>query len=282
MRRLEVGPLTNIVTFWRNNNFASPSRPASVIFTPNMKSQAWPFVAPLLLFMAFLSVQGYFPDQHYVLYPVITVTEAAVLAWYWRALPSLVPSATLLSIGIGILSVILWVGLDPWSMRLNVGLEGVFNRAVTSVGLDSWRTPIDSLAPIGRNPFQLYPTNEAWGLFGFRLLGISFCVPIMEELFWRGFLMRWLIKDDFDSVPLGTYQPFSFWITTACFASVHGSEWPLAVVVGLIYGFWFVRTKSLGNIMLAHGVTNLLLTLYCLITNDWHFLSIVLPAPAIK
>jgi membrane protease YdiL (CAAX protease family) len=47
--------------------------------------------------------------------------------------------------------------------------------------------------------------------------------------------------------------------------------------VGLLYGAWFIRTKSLGNIMTAHGVTNLLLALYCLIDNDWHFLSIVAP-----
>jgi membrane protease YdiL (CAAX protease family) len=53
-------------------------------------------------------------------------------------------------------------------------------------------------------------------------------------------------------------------------------------VVGIIYGAWFVRTKSLGNIMVAHGVTNLLLALYCLYANDWHFLSIVTPAPTPK
>ncbi len=111
-------------------------------------------------------------------------------------------------------------------------------------------------------------------LFAFRLAGITICVPIMEELFWRGFLMRWLIQEDFTSVPLGAYQPFSFWVTTACFAMVHGSEWLLAVGVGILYGAWFIRTKSLGSVMLAHGSTNLLLALYCLITNDWHFLCI--------
>jgi membrane protease YdiL (CAAX protease family) len=53
-------------------------------------------------------------------------------------------------------------------------------------------------------------------------------------------------------------------------------------MVGVLYGAWFVRTKSLGNIMLAHGTTNLLLALYCVIRNDWHFLSIVAPAPSLK
>ena len=152
---------------------------------------------------------------------------------------------------------ILWVGLDPYIVHYDQPL-------------------------IGRNPFQLYPPATAWILFGFRLVGIAVCVPIMEELFWRGFLMRSLIKEDFTSVPLGTYQPLSFWVTTFFFAGVHGPEWPLGIIVGVLYGAWFIRTKRLGDIMLAHGVTNLLLALYCLATNDWHFLSIATPTTAHK
>ncbi len=218
-----------------------------------MKSPAWPFVAPFFLFMVLLSVESYFPDQHYALYPVKIILVAAVLAWYWRSLPTLRPAAPMASMWVGVAGVVLWIGLDPVLVHYDAPL-------------------------IGRNPFQLYPAVWAWWLFGVRLLGIALCVPVMEELFWRGFLMRWLIKEDFTSVPLGTYQPFSFWITTVCFAAVHGPEWPLGVVVGLLYGVWFVRTKSLGDIMLAHGVTNLLLALYCLLANDWHFLSIVTPS----
>jgi len=243
-------------------------------------TQSAPFIAPLFMFMLFLSVESYFPDQHYVLYPIKISLVAALIAWYWRRLPALTPAAPILSVAVGIVGVVLWIGLDPWAMRLNALLEELFNRAVFSVGLDSWRMPVDGVSPMGRNPFQLYPVFYAWWLFAFRLAGITLVVPVMEELFWRGFLMRWLIKEDFTSVPLGTYQPFSFWITTVCFATVHGAQWPLGVVVGVLYGVWFVRTKSLGSIMLAHGVTNLLLALYCLIANDWHFLSIVALAPS--
>jgi membrane protease YdiL (CAAX protease family) len=227
-------------------------------------------------------VESYIPDHHYLFYPVTMIGVAAVLAWYWRSLPSLTPTAPMLSVCVGVLGILLWVGLDPWSLRLNALFEELFNRVVLAVGWDSWQMQVDGVSPLGRNPFQLYPADEAWALFGIRLAGIALVVPVMEELFWRGFLMRWLIKEDFTSVPLGTYQPLSFWITTVCFAAVHGPEWPLGVVAGVLYGVWFVRTKSLGNIMLAHGVTNLLLALYCLTTNDWHFLSIVAPALLVK
>jgi uncharacterized protein len=221
------------------------------------KSEVLPFTAPFFLFAVFLTVEGFFPDQHYALYPMVTALVAAVIVWYWRALPSLQPGSPIISACVGIAGVVLWVGLDPFLVHYDQPL-------------------------IGRNPFQLYPPAAAWILFGFRLAGIAVCVPIMEELFWRGFLMRWLITEDFTSVPLGTYQPVSFWVTTGFFAAVHGPEWPLAVIVGVLYGAWFIRTKRLGDIMLAHGVTNLLLALYCLGTNDWHFLSIVTPAPTHK
>ena len=244
------------------------------------KSSALPFVAPFFLFMLFLSGESYFPDQHYVLYPFKILLVVVALAWFWHSLPPLFPRAVPLSVGIGVLGVILWIGLDPGAMKLDAFLEGLWNRAVPSLGLNSWRMQIDAGPMAGRNPFQLYPAFYAWLLFGLRVAGIALCVPVMEELFWRGFLMRWLIREDFATVPLGTFQPASFWITTALFAAVHGPEWPQATIVGVLYGAWFVRTKRLGDVMLAHGVTNFLLALYCLFSNDWHFLSTVAPPHA--
>jgi CAAX prenyl protease-like protein len=241
-----------------------------------LKSPVLPFVAPFALFMIVLMIEGSYPDQHYVTYPIKTLLVGAVILYYWRALPSLRPAAPVVSVLLGVLGVVIWVGLDPWTNALNGWLSGIYIQVVGAVGLASWK--MDTAAVVGRNPFALYSSGTAWGLFAFRVLGISICVPILEELFWRGFLMRWLIKEDFTSVPLGTYQPFSFWATTLCFASVHGGEWLLAVIVGVIYGAWFVRTKSLGSVMLAHGVTNFLLAFYCLFANDWHFLSTVTPA----
>lgn len=233
-----------------------------------------PWVAPFAVFMLFLGiVDGYLPNEHYLLYPVKSLLVAGIIAWFWRELPSLKPAAPMASVVIGVLGVALWVGLEPVSNWLDGEFAAGWNSAVTSVGWTSWVTKPDSPHAPGLDPFALYPAAEAWALFACRVAGIALVVPVMEELFWRGFLMRYLIREDFAAVPLGTYQPFSFWATTLFFASVHGAEWPQGVIVGVIYGAWFVRTKSLGNIMLAHGVTNLLLALYCLKSGQWHFLA---------
>jgi CAAX prenyl protease-like protein len=213
---------------------------------------ALPFVLPFLVFSLLLAVGNWFPDQHYLIYPWKTVVVGALILWCMRRLPSLRPGSPWASVLVGIAGVALWIGLDPFLVH--------------------YPQPL-----VDRDPFRLYAPDLAWPLFGFRLLGMAVVVPITEELFWRGFLMRWLIKENFTQVPLGAYTHFSFFVTLAFFASVHGAEWPLAVVVGLLYGAWFIRTKRLGDIMLAHGVTNLLLGLYCLGSGDWHFLSIRLP-----
>jgi uncharacterized protein len=213
------------------------------------KRTVWGYVLPFLVFMLFLVGEGWFPDQHYLIYPWKALAVGGLILWYWKLYPTFRPSAPLLSIFVGIVGIILWIGLDRYLVHYPA-------------------------SAVGRNPFLLYPPAEAWVLFGFRLFGLALVVPVMEELFWRGFLMRWLIKEDFNSVPLGTYTPASFFVTTALFASVHGAEWPLAVIVGLLYGGWFLRTKHLGDVMLAHGTTNLILGLYCLFSRDWHFISI--------
>jgi len=237
-------------------------------------SRLLPFVAPFAVFMLFLGiVDGYCPAEHYLLYPLKSLLVAGVIAWYWRELPSLKPVAPGVSVVIGVVGLALWVGLEPVANGLGDATAGPWNALVDAVGWKSGEITVASLHAPGLDPFALYPAAEAWALFAFRVAGIALVVPVMEELFWRGFLMRWLIQDDFAAVPLGTYQAVSFWVTTLLFASVHGAEWPQGVVVGVIYGAWFVRTKSLGSIMVAHGVTNLLLALYCLATGQWHFLA---------
>ena len=208
----------------------------------------WAFVLPFLVFALFLTAEGFFSEQHYLIYPWKSLATAVVILSFGRQLPDLRPYRPVWSSLIGLAAFALWVGLDPWLVR----------RPVASTGLD---------------PFLLYPAGWAWFLFACRLAGIALVVPVMEELFWRGFLMRWLIREDFTEVPLGTFTPLSFFVTTAFFAGVHGVQWPLAVIVGLIYGAWFIKTKKLGDIMLAHAVTNLLLGLYCLFTGDWYYLA---------
>lgn len=90
----------------------------------------------------------------------------------------------------------------------------------------------------------------------FRTLQATVVVPMVEELFWRGWLMRWLIDARFERVPLGTYTRTSFWLTALLFAAEHGPHWDVALPAGLAYNAWMIRTRRLADCILAHAATN--------------------------
>jgi CAAX prenyl protease-like protein len=96
-------------------------------------------------------------------------------------------------------------------------------------------------------------------------------VPILEELFWRGWLMRWLIDTDFQKVPPGTYTPQAFWLVAVLFASEHGPYWEVGLVAGIVYNWWMVRSRSLADCIVAHAVTNGLLAVYVVSGGHWQY-----------
>jgi CAAX prenyl protease-like protein len=105
-----------------------------------------------------------------------------------------------------------------------------------------------------------------------RAVGASLVVPIKEELVWRSFLMRYIIKVDFMSEPLGTYTHYSFWGTIVAFTVVHQVwEWPVTIATGILYGLYLVKTKNLIGCIIAHATTNLGLAIYVVYTQKWYF-----------
>jgi CAAX prenyl protease-like protein len=110
-----------------------------------------------------------------------------------------------------------------------------------------------------------------WPVLALRMIRAVVIVPIVEELFWRAWLMRWLIDSDFQKVPLGKYTAFSFWTVAVLFASEHGPYWDVGLVAGIIYNWWMVRTRSLGDLILAHAVTNFVLSAYVIAAGKWEY-----------
>jgi len=111
----------------------------------------------------------------------------------------------------------------------------------------------------------------SWTFIVFRVLTSVVNVPILEELFWRGWLMRYLIAKDFQKVPLGTYSAQAFWLVAVLFASEHGSYWDVGLVAGILYNWWLIRTRSLSDCILSHAVTNACLAVYVLTRNQWQY-----------
>jgi len=113
--------------------------------------------------------------------------------------------------------------------------------------------------------------NDAFVL-ALRFARAAVLVPIVEELFWRAWLPRWIDHtDDFRKVPMGQYTTASFVLTALLFASEHGSMWDVGLAAGLLYNFWMQRTRSLGDLIFAHAVTNACLSAYVVSRGRWEY-----------
>ena len=214
------------------------------------KHPAIPWILPFLVFMAVLALQSVFALPAWVRF---VLPSAAILA---VSLPLLKgsPSKPLMSIGIGIAVFLIWVGPDflipSWHHAF------LFDNGIVG-------------HPSGNTPPAL--KHDPWFLL-VRIAISMIAVPVLEELFWRGWLMRWLIDGNhFQRVALGTYAPAAFWLTALLFASEHGSYWDVGLAAGIIYNWWMIRTRNLWDCIIAHAVTNGILAAYVVLAGQWQY-----------
>lgn len=219
--------------------------------TPAAVRRPWlPYVLPFALFLAFLCVESQWPDERRWLYPVKTLVVGVVLVIFRRFYDELRPTLSLPAIMVGTLAIVIWIALDPFYPGLSRLTGG---------------TP-----PAAFEPFSLRSTAASWTYILARVAGAVLMVPVMEELFWRGFLARWLVNHDFRAVPLGTFTPFSFWATVVLFGVEH-EQWLAGMICGALLNGLLYRTKSLFACVLAHATSNALLAAWVLARADWKF-----------
>jgi hypothetical protein len=111
---------------------------------------------------------------------------------------------------------------------------------------------------VGFDP-TLLESNSAtyWSTILFRFLRLVVVVPLVEEVFWRNFLLRFVIDDDFERVPFGKFNWLSFAVVTVSFTFSHSRpDWPAAFITGALYNVVAYFTQSLASCVLAHAVTN--------------------------
>ena len=181
------------------------------------------------------------------LYPIKIAAVSGALLFFWPAYQELKGTPlspardVLLAVGVGVAMYLVWISVTwPWATQGQ---------------------------PTAYNPF-LAGTGTGPTLAAIRLLGAAVVVPIMEELFWRSFLLRYLVSPCFDAVPLGTFTLFSFIATIVLFGLEH-HLWLAGMLAGLAYTLLLYRTRQLWPSIIAHGVTNLALGIHVLVTGEW-------------
>lgn len=218
-----------------------------------LKHAATPYVAPFGVFLGILALSPHLGLSGRALALAWIAVVAGVLLWLSRPVLSFRLAQPLGSVALGVGVFVLWVAPDMlWD---GYRQHWLFQNSLTGA-LGS------SLSGAAR---------EDTLVLVLRSLRAIVIVPIVEELFWRAFLMRWVIKPDFQSLPLGAYERQGFWIVAALFALEHGPFWDVGLLAGAIYNGWMVRTRSLGDCILAHAVTNACLCLFVVVTGRWQY-----------
>src|SRR5207249_5789235 len=129
-----------------------------------------------------------------------TIAVAGTLWWFRKEYEELRPAMSWLGVAVGLVAIAIWIFGDrfyPKVDELMLSFEKLLSRLMHSP------PPKETFTP----PFD--PSGR-YGFIAFRIVGAVLVVPVMEELFWRAFLIRWLVNEDFKSVPVGTFTWPSF------------------------------------------------------------------------
>lgn len=214
-------------------------------------------IVPFAAFMALLALRGALPTDGSVpfdprwVYGVTVLVVGGLLAWYWREYGEISTAQTLptlsevgLALGVGLLVFGLWINLDaPW---------------MTIGDATAAFTPLNAAGQID------------WPLAAVRLIGATLIVPVMEELFWRSYLMRWIQSPQFETVVPQSVGLKAIVLSTFVFMLAH-TLWLAAIIAGLAYAWLYKRTGRLWVPVIAHAVTNGVLGIWVLWSQRWAF-----------
>lgn len=164
-----------------------------------------------------------------------------------------------LAIAVGIIGVVLWIALCQLHLE---------RKLLAPFGLEKFLGLDDRPA---FNPLDELAATPAWAyaFLAIRFLGLALIVPIIEEFFLRGFLMRFAIRETWWTVPFGTLTRASAIIGTAVPMLMHPGELLAAAVWFSLVTWLMFRTKNIWDCVAAHAVTNLLLGIYVVTQHQW-------------
>jgi len=217
-------------------------------------SRAFPFAAYMLFILIQDMLTPLLPEAiaSVWLTPVIyAIKIAAVIGvlMYFRKeydelrMDKIDPAKLLWALGAGIIVFVLWINMD-WKFA-TMGTPAIYD------------------------PHKLSP-NWFYAFAAIRLFGASVIVPIFEEIFWRSFILRYIVNPDFLRVNIGAFTWASFLISSVLFGLEH-YLWLAGIMAGLCYNALLYKTKHINYCILAHGITNFLLGIYVLFTASWRF-----------
>jgi uncharacterized protein len=167
-----------------------------------------------------------------------------------------------IAIAVGVVGVVLWIGICKLQLE---------QRLLVPMGLGS---VVGMGARTGFNPLEQLKDNPSWAyqFLAIRLFGLAIIVPIIEEFFLRGFLVRFVMDVDWFKIPFGRVDKLGLITSVAFPMLMHPGELFAAFVWFSLVTWLMIRTKNIWDCVAAHAVTNGLLGAYVLWSGEWQFM----------
>lgn len=199
--------------------------------------------------------------RHYPLvYAVKIVLVAAAMVFVWPGYRQYAWRVTWLGLAVGIAGAAAWIGLSTWQRGWMGGLA-----EQTGIG---WLKSLGQRSAF--NPMhEIDQPALAYAFLAVRLFGLALVVPVIEEFFLRGFVMRFVMRDRWWEVPFGTVSRAAVVAGTLVPVLMHPQETVAALVWSSAVTWLMARTRSIWDCVLAHAVTNLLMGVYVIASGQW-------------
>lgn len=202
------------------------------------------YLAPLVAVTATAMVTGSFSGGFDLFYPARVLMAGLALWAFRRRYLDLRATWSWDSVAIGAATAIAWIAFGAWGGRVAA--------AAVPAGL--------ATLPLG--------LATIWMMA--RLVGYVVTAPLVEELAFRGYLIRRIGSPDFTAVPSGRFGPWGLVVSSGLFGLMHDRV-VAGTLAGLAYAYALRRRGELGDAVLAHATTNALLAALVLTTGDWSY-----------
>jgi CAAX prenyl protease-like protein len=104
-----------------------------------------------------------------------------------------------------------------------------------------------------------------------RIFGFALIVPITEELVFRGYLHRALVRRRFEQAAPAAFGWAAFIVTSLLFGAMHG-RWLAGALAGAAFALCLYRSKSVSGPITAHIAANGLIAAYAMAAGRWELL----------
>lgn len=225
------------------------------------------FIAPLLLFFLLpffiatdpkIDGQSVDPTGYFWLVVSRVVLMTLAIVYFLPRITERFPFAIDgWSLAVGILGAVIWIGLCRLELERSI---------LDVVGLSDQVLPERDAV----NPFAIYSLSTSlYSFLGFRFALLVLCVPVAEELFLRGFMMRAVEAEDWPRLPLSEIGKMGLAVGTVYGVLSHPGEFFAAAIWFSLVTWMMVKTGRFWNCVVAHAVTNLLLGVYVCVYGQW-------------